>query len=203
MAETIASTWARALAERSNLLAALGRSALDLQLARLSDWIVEAAASGRRVLLFGNGGSAATAQHAAAELVGRYETERAPIAAVALTTDTSILTAVANDYGFDRLFERQIEGLAHRGDVAVALSTSGRSPNVLRGLRAARRCGARTAALLGRNGGPARRLADLALVVPATRTSVIQEAHELLIHVLCEEVERRVALRRRRRGPKA
>jgi D-sedoheptulose 7-phosphate isomerase len=193
------SAWARALSERSSLLAALNRSTLDVELARLTEWIVDAAASGRRVLFFGNGGSAAAAQHAAAELVGRYEAERAPIAALALTTDTSVLTAVGNDYGFDRVFERQIDGLARRGDVAVALSTSGRSSNVLRGLRAARRCGVRTAALLGRDGGPARRLADLALVVPAARTSVIQEAHELLIHVLCEDVERHLVSRRRRR----
>ena len=194
------SAWHRALAERARLLAALRQSSLDAGLAQLADWIVEAATSGRFVFFFGNGGSAAAAQHAAAELVGRFETERAPIAALALTTDTSILTAVANDYRFDRVFERQIEGLARPGDVAVALSTSGQSKNVLRGLRAARRRGARTAALLGRGGGRARRLADLVLIVPAARTSLIQEAHELLIHVLCEEIDRRFTPRRTSRG---
>ena len=143
------------------------------------------------MLFFGNGGSAATAQHAAAELVGRYEREREALPAISLTTDTSILTAVANDYGFDRIFERQINGLAGPGDVAIALSTSGKSKNILRGLRAARAHGATTVALLGKGGGPARRLADLSIVVPSSRVPLIQEVHDVIVHVLCEAVDLR------------
>ncbi|HTK28838.1 MAG TPA: SIS domain-containing protein [Vicinamibacterales bacterium] len=182
--------WKRALRERARVIDALATGAMADRVARLSALVAAAARGGRKVLLFGNGGSAAAAQHAAAELVGRFEKERRPLAAIALTTDTSILSAVANDYGFDRVFARQIEALAEPGDVAIGLSTSGRSPNVLAGLESARRRGAATAALLGQGGGPARRLADLPIVVPASRVALIQEAHELIIHVVCEEIDR-------------
>ena len=171
---------------------------LGAQVMQLADLVADALLANGKILFFGNGGSAALAQHAAAELVGRFERERKALAAIALTADQSILTAVANDYGYDRVFERQIEGLARPGDVAIGLSTSGRSPNVLRGLRAATRRGAHTAALLGQGGGPARRLAKLSLVVPATRVSLIQEAHELVVHVLCEAVDQRIARSRTR-----
>jgi D-sedoheptulose 7-phosphate isomerase len=190
--------WRRALADRADLLTTLADGPLGAQVIRLADLVGDALTADRKVLIFGNGGSAALAQHVAAELVGRFEKERKALSAVALTTDLSILTAVANDYGYDRVFERQIEGLAQRGDVAIALSTSGRSPNVLLGLRAATRRGARTAALLGQDGGPARRLAGLSLVVPASRVSLIQEVHELIVHVLCEELDRRLARPRTR-----
>jgi D-sedoheptulose 7-phosphate isomerase len=156
---------------------------------RLADLVATTLAADGKVLFFGNGGSAATAQHAAAEFVGRYERERKALAAIALSTDTSILTAVANDYGFDRVFERQINGLAKPGDVAIALSTSGKSKNILRGLRAAKARGATTAALLGQGGGPARRLADLPIVVPSSRVPLIQEAHDVIVHVLCEAID--------------
>jgi D-sedoheptulose 7-phosphate isomerase len=156
---------------------------------RLADLVATTLAADGKVLFFGNGGSAATAQHAAAEFVGRYERERKALPAIALSTDTSILTAVANDYGFDRVFERQINGLAKPGDVAIALSTSGKSKNILRGLRAAKARGATTAALLGQGGGPARRLADLSIVVPSSRVPLIQEAHDAIVHVLCEAID--------------
>ena len=190
--------WRRALADRADLLTSLAKGPLGAQVFRLSNLVGHALEADRKVLFFGNGGSAALAQHAAAELVGRFEKKRKALAALALTTDLSVLTAVANDYGYDRVFERQIESLACRGDVAIALSASGRSPNVLRGLRAATRCGARTAALLGQGGGLARELAGLALIVPASRVSLIQEVHELIVHVLCEQVDRRLATSRAR-----
>ena len=145
--------------------------------------------SGNKVLFFGNGGSAADSQHLAAELVGRYERERRGLAAVALSTDTSILTAVGNDYGFDKIFERQIEALGKKGDVAVGISTSGDSPNVIRGIEKAKGLGLFTVALLGRTGGKLKSLADLALVVPAEKTARIQEAHLMIGHILCERVD--------------
>jgi D-sedoheptulose 7-phosphate isomerase len=146
-------------------------------------------AGGGKLLLFGNGGSAADAQHFAAELSGRYLKERPGLAAVALTTDTSALTAIANDYGFDQVFARQVEALAKRGDVAAGISTSGNSPNVLLGLRRAKELGCATLALLGRDGGSIGSEADLALVYPSRETPRIQEAHAVLIHLLCALVE--------------
>jgi D-sedoheptulose 7-phosphate isomerase len=184
------SLWISALDQRVALLAALRAGGFGGAVSRVARIVADALAGERKVVFFGNGGSAASAQHAAAELVGRFERNRAALAAIALTADGAGLTAMANDYGFDRVFERQIEGLVKPRDVAIALSTSGRSPNVLRGLRAARRRGAITVALLGQGGGPARRLADHTLVVPSSRVPLIQEAHDLIIHVLCEEVER-------------
>ncbi len=145
--------------------------------------------AGGKVLLFGNGGSAADAQHWAAELSGRYLRERPGLAAVALTTDTSALTAIANDYGYDRVFERQVEALARPGDVAVGLSTSGNSPNVLKGLQEAGRRGCATIALLGRNGGEIAGAAGIPLVYPAADTPRIQEFHAVLVHILCALVD--------------
>jgi D-sedoheptulose 7-phosphate isomerase len=152
--------------------------------------IVKAVRGGGKVLIFGNGGSAADAQHVAAELVGRLERERAAIAAVALSTDTSILTAVANDYSFDRVFARQIEALGRRGDVAVAISTSGASANVLAGAETARAAGLLVIALTGRDGGALGRAADIHVNVPEQDTARAQEVHRTLLHILCELVER-------------
>jgi D-sedoheptulose 7-phosphate isomerase len=157
--------------------------------------IVQAAAAmtaalkqGHSVLVFGNGGSAADAQHFAAELVGRYEKERRAWPAVALTTDTSALTAIGNDYGFDRVFARQIEALGRTGDVAVGISTSGKSPNVLRALESANERGLVTIALTGR-GGDAGRIARHHIAVQEDRTARVQEVHATLLHVICELVE--------------
>jgi D-sedoheptulose 7-phosphate isomerase len=144
--------------------------------------------AGGKVLMLGNGGSAADAQHFAAELVGRFRRERRALPAMALTTDSSILTAVANDYGFDEVFARQIRAHAVPGDVVVGLSTSGASENVCRAFRAARENGAFTLALTGGTGGPLRYLADLVLVAPSDDTARIQEAHIIMIHVLCDAV---------------
>jgi D-sedoheptulose 7-phosphate isomerase len=183
--------WHRALHERTRLMNDLATPEMERSIEQLIDRMTTAMARDRKVLLFGNGGSAATAQHVAAELVGRYERTGRALPAMALTTDSSIMTAVANDYGYDRVFERQIEGLARPGDVAIAISTTGQSKNVLRGLRAATRRGAATAALLGKGGGLARRLAEEAIVVPSSRTPLIQEAHHIIMHVVCEAIDRR------------
>ncbi len=147
-------------------------------------------AAGGKILACGNGGSASDAQHFVAELVGRYRDERPALAAVALNTDGAVLTCIANDYDYDRVFARQVEALGRPRDLLLAISTSGRSPNVLRALETARARGLATAALLGRDGGPAVPLADLALVVEAGETARIQEAHALLIHLLCEALDR-------------
>jgi D-sedoheptulose 7-phosphate isomerase len=163
---------------------------VDLQpVADAAGAILDAAAAGGKILVFGNGGSAADSQHLAAELVSRFQRERRAVAALALTTDTSVLTAVANDYAFDRVFARQIEALGSRGDVAVGISTSGTSRNVVDGLRVARERGLRTVALTGRDGGPVGAAADIHVNVPDGSTARVQEAHRTLIHAICEIVE--------------
>ncbi|HZP40384.1 MAG TPA: D-sedoheptulose 7-phosphate isomerase [Candidatus Binatia bacterium] len=155
--------------------------------------VADALAGGRKVLLFGNGGSAADAQHVAAEFVGRFRTERRALPAIALTTDTSALTAIANDYGYDEVFARQVHALGAAGDVAVAISTSGRSPSVLRAVEACRALGVATIGLTGGDGGPLAGLVDLCLRVSASTLSArIQETHILVGHVLCELVDRRL-----------
>jgi D-sedoheptulose 7-phosphate isomerase len=150
--------------------------------------------SGGKVLLFGNGGSAADAQHIAAELIVRYHADRAAISAIALTTDSSTLTACGNDLGFDALFERQIEGLGRKGDVAVAISTSGNSVNVIKGLDRARSMGLKTVGLTGGTGGKMRSVCDALIVVPSTVTARIQEIHGMIGHVLCKALEQRLGL---------
>ncbi len=151
--------------------------------------IAEALAAGGKVLAFGNGGSAADAQHLAAELVGRFRRERPGLAALALSTDPSVLTALANDYGFEAVFRRQVEALGRPGDVAFAISTSGRSPNVLEALRAARARGLVTVGLTGGGGGSLRPLVDYMIDVPHADTQRIQEVHAMVVHVLCQAVE--------------
>jgi D-sedoheptulose 7-phosphate isomerase len=154
----------------------------------------ESLRQGGKLLLFGNGGSAADAQHIAAELVIRYQHDRRALAALALTTDTSALTACGNDFGFEMIFARQIEGLGRPGDVAIGISTSGRSPNVLAGLRAARTIGMRTAGLTGNGGGDMLTLCDAAVVVPSAVTARIQEMHIFIGHAWCLALEKRLGL---------
>jgi D-sedoheptulose 7-phosphate isomerase len=148
-----------------------------------------ALAGGGKILFFGNGGSAADAQHLAAELVVRYRVDRAPISAMALTTDTSTLTAGANDFGYDTIFESQVRALGRPGDLAIGLSTSGNSVNVIRGLQAALKLGAQAAALSGNDGGKLIGLADPLLVVPSEVTARIQEMHIVIGHMLCDVLE--------------
>jgi D-sedoheptulose 7-phosphate isomerase len=158
--------------------------------------VLEAAAAiraslrrGGKLLIFGNGGSAADAQHMAAELVNRLQRERRAIAAIALTTDTSIVTSIANDYSFERVFVRQIEALGRRGDAALGISTSGSSANVVKALEAARSKGLTTIALTGRDGGAAAAAADVLVNVPSDSAARVQEVHRTLIHALCELIE--------------
>jgi len=163
--------------------------ALAPGIAAAADIVSEALQHGNQVLLFGNGGSAADAQHIAAELVGRFVRERRGFPAAALTTDSSILTAVANDYGFEQIFARQVAATGKPGDVAIGISTSGRSANVLAGVQAALDAGMRTIGLSGNDGGALATLAELCIVVPQTETSLIQECHSAIGHILCELVD--------------
>ncbi|MFO0996845.1 MAG: D-sedoheptulose 7-phosphate isomerase [Alphaproteobacteria bacterium] len=175
-------------------VATASRAALAEPFARLVSHSVQAIRSGRKILFFGNGGSAADSQHLAAELAVRYKRDRVPIAAIALTTDSSVLTAAGNDLGFDQLFERQVRALGQSGDVAIGISTSGRSPNVIRALKAAREMGMTAAAFSGGEGGSLRGLADPLLLVPSTVTARIQEMHITIGQMLCGAIESELGL---------
>lgn len=153
---------------------------------------VEALQNEKKILLFGNGGSAADAQHIAAELTGRYKRERKGLPGIALTTDTSALTAIGNDYGFDRIFDRQVEALAQAGDVLVGISTSGNSRNVINALKLGRQQGCLTIGLTGRDGGVMNEVCDVNLVVPSNDTPRIQEIHILIGHTICQIIDDQV-----------
>jgi D-sedoheptulose 7-phosphate isomerase len=180
-------TFAAALAEHRALFAMLDalRPQADAAAARMADCL----RAGGKLMFCGNGGSAADSQHLAAEFTGRFLNDRPPLAALALSTDSSALTCIANDYAFDQVFERQLRALGRRGDVLVAISTSGHSANVLRAVRAARELGIATIGLLGRDGGALAGLCDIAVVVPSQTTARIQEAHIFIGHVWCAMVE--------------
>ncbi|HEX7883469.1 MAG TPA: D-sedoheptulose 7-phosphate isomerase [Afipia sp.] len=151
--------------------------------------VADALKAGNKLLLIGNGGSAADAQHIAAEIVGRYKQERPGWAAIALTTDTSALTAIANDYGFEQIFARQVQGLARRGDVLFALTTSGRSPNILAALKTARDLGVTTVGFTGAKGESMRASCDHLFVAPTDDTPVVQQIHMMAMHAICDDVE--------------
>jgi D-sedoheptulose 7-phosphate isomerase len=148
--------------------------------------------NGNKILLAGNGGSAADAQHIAAELVTRFHFDRSPLAAIALSTDTSVLTATGNDYGYDQIFERQIRALGRPGDVFIAISTSGRSPNIIAALNAARDAGVITVGFTGSKEGPMRALCDHCLVAPSEQTAMIQQVHIVMAHAICAIIENNV-----------
>ena len=162
-------------------------------LGKIAAALSASALSGGKILICGNGGSAADSQHIAGEFVGRFKKERRAIAAVALSTDTSILTCIGNDYGFESVFSRQVEALGKRGDALIAISTSGSSPNVLSAARKARETGMLTVGFLGKNGGAILPYCDLAFLAPATDTPRVQELHILAAHIICELVENAVA----------
>jgi D-sedoheptulose 7-phosphate isomerase len=172
--------------------AAIDDPAFIATIEAISDLVTEALAGGRKLLLAGNGGSAADAQHLAGEFLSRLNYDRAPVAALALTTDTSVMTAIANDYGYEQLFERQVLGLGRPGDVLIAISTSGRSPNILRALRAARQAGLAAIGLTGSGGGEMAALCDLCLRVPSDSTPLIQQLHITAGHIVCGLVEARL-----------
>ncbi len=159
------------------------------QVTAAAELLAQVFKAGGRVFIFGNGGSAADAQHLAAEFVNRFQVERPPLAALALTTDSSILTAVGNDYDFQEIFAKQVRALGKPGDLAWGISTSGNSANVVVGLETARELGLRTLALSGRDGGPVAAAAELALTVPSRNTPRVQEIHITLGHVLCDLVD--------------
>lgn len=159
------------------------------QIAKAGEIISDALKKGNKILICGNGGSAADSQHFAAELSGRYKKERKALAGIALTTDTSALTAIGNDYGFEFIFSRQVEALGREGDVLVGISTSGKSPNVLEAFKKARELKIRTIGLSGKGGGKMNELGDFNLVVPSDDTARIQEIHILIIHCLCQIID--------------
>ena len=163
---------------------------LTPQIAEMVTVLVETFSRGGKLLVMGNGGSAADAQHFVAEIVSRFKMERRGLPAIALSTDTSILTAIGNDYGFDKVFRRQVEALAAAGDVVVGISTSGNSPNVQQGLELAREMGCRTIGLLGKDGGSIKHCCDLALVVSSHDTPRVQEGHITIIHIVCDLLEK-------------
>ncbi len=165
------------------------KETLGSQIVQLSELIKETLERGNTIFLMGNGGSAADAQHIAAEFVGRFKKERRGLPAIALTTDTSILTAVGNDYGFDEIFSRQIESLANKGDLVIGISTSGNSGNILKGIESAQKIGASVAGLAGKDGGELKKACPLCLVVASNDTARIQEAHITIGHIICELVE--------------
>ena len=156
---------------------------------RVATLLIEVLESGHKILLFGNGGSAADSQHIAAELVGKLLVKRRALPAIALTTDTSNLTALGNDFGYEKIFQRQVEALGREGDVAIGLSTSGDSPNVLEAVRTAHQLKLKTVGLTGRKGGALAGLVDHAIIVPSDSTQRIQESHITIGHILCELIE--------------
>ncbi|MGA1874070.1 MAG: D-sedoheptulose 7-phosphate isomerase [bacterium] len=184
MQDQIARIFQRSIEVKKAFLQSQGR-----QLEEVALNVVQALKGGKKVLLFGNGGSAADAQHLAAEFVNRFLYDRPALPAIALTTDSSVLTSISNDYEYNRIFSRQIEALGQKGDVAIGLSTSGNSPNVLLGLKKGREMGLFTVAFTGHDGGKVRDVAEVCLVVPCRETPRIQETHITMGHALCELVE--------------
>jgi D-sedoheptulose 7-phosphate isomerase len=180
------------LKARADILLRMSATLSDV-IANAAEMIGSALETGHTLFLCGNGGSAADSQHIAAELIGRFERERNSYPAVALTTDTSALTAIGNDYGFEHIFSRQLEGLAKEGDVLLGISTSGGSKNVIKAMKLAKTKGLSTIALTGANPGAMGDLADITIAIPSRRTALVQEGHIAVGHLLCELVETRLA----------
>lgn len=176
------------LLELSRQLQTFSYQSAEIQ--HIADMCVAALRHGRKIIWCGNGGSAAQSQHLAAELVGRYQINRPAMNSISLTVDTSCLTAVGNDYGYDVVFSRQLEGVGQAGDILIGLSTSGRSPNVIRAFEQAQKMHITTIAIVGGTGGPMKEMADYALVVPATTSAHIQEMHIAAGHLICDVIER-------------
>lgn len=180
--------------DEHNAVAKKTINALQDDFALILDACTKAIKNGKKIMFFGNGGSAADAQHLATELSIRFIKDRPPLAGLALTTDTSTLTAAGNDYGFDYIFSRQIEALGHEGDIAIAISTSGNSPNIINAINKAKEKGITVIGLSGRDGGKMRNICDHILIVPSSTTARIQEMHILLGHMLCGSLEQRLNL---------
>ena len=173
----------------SSSMAILDSKKLSKEIEKSITLIIRSIKNGNKIVLFGNGGSAADAQHMAAEFVGRFMKERKSFPAIALSTDSSIITAIGNDYSFEKVFSRQAESLVKKGDVIIAISTSGESKNILEGIKTSKKIGAKIISLTGENGIKMKRNSDIFLNVPSTITSRIQEVHRTIIHIICEIVE--------------
>jgi len=168
---------------------------LSVQISIAIDKIIKCLKRGNKIILFGNGGSAADAQHIAAELIGRFQKERKSLPAISLTTDSSIITSLTNDYSFDIVFSRQCESLVSKGDVVIGISTSGKSQNVLEGLKMAKKKGAHTIGLLGNDGGVIKKHVDVPITVSSTSIARIQEVHRVIYHIVCEIVEKEFTIK--------
>ena len=168
-------------------------SSLSGEIQKVINEIIRCLKNGNKVILFGNGGSAADAQHIAAEFIGRFELERKSLAAIALTTDTSVITSLSNDYDYDVVFSRQCESLVSKGDVVIGISTSGNSKNVYEGIKTSKNKGASIITLLGNKGGKIKELSDISIIVDSSITSQIQEAHRVIYHIICKIVERQLS----------
>lgn len=155
-----------------------------------SKMLVDALKHGNKIIIGGNGGSATQASHFVAELTGRFHKDRIPLAGIALTTDIAAITAIGNDYGFEKIFERQLDALANKGDVFIGLSTSGNSENIIRAIEKAKQKGVKTIALLGKDGGKMKGICDIEIIVPSDNTARIQESHIMILHIFCEQIDK-------------
>ena len=173
--------------EHQQVITQLEKFIPDIEI--IAEKMINALNNSGTIFWIGNGGSAADAQHMAAELIGRYKKERKSLASIALTTDSSILTSISNDYHFDKIFSRQIEGLCKSQDIIIGLSTSGNSENIIQAIKAAKKIGAYTIILTGHEGGKLKSLGDISLIMPSQTTARIQEAHSLICHILCEMID--------------
>ena len=182
-------TVSKELISHLETIKAILESGIEKEIVKASSMVLKSLRKGKKIILFGNGGSAADAQHIAAELTGRYKTERRGLPGIALTTDTSALTAIGNDYGYDRVFDRQIEAIASKGDLVLGISTSGNSPNVINALKLAKEMGCSTLGFSGRDGGQMNKFCDLNLIVPSKNTPRIQEMHILFGHTICQVID--------------
>lgn len=165
---------------------------LEDEILKAADLILETLKNGNKIVLFGNGGSAADAEHLAAEFTGKYQIQRKGLAAISLTSDSSAITSIGNDFGFDAVFSRQLEALGKKGDVCIGITTSGKSPNVTKALEKAKIMGLKTIGLTGKDGGDIPEFCDISLIVPSNTTSRIQEIHILIGHIICNLVETRI-----------
>jgi D-sedoheptulose 7-phosphate isomerase len=175
------------ITESSNLI--LNSISLSEKIEESINEIIKCFKRGNKIIIFGNGGSAADAQHIVAEFIGRFQKERKSLPAISLTTDSSIITSLANDYSYDIVFSRQCESLVSKGDIVIGISTSGKSKNVEEGIKTAKKRGAVTIGLLGGDGGTIKNVADISIVVPSTNTARIQEVHRVIYHIICDVVE--------------
>ena len=178
----------KTITECSNLI--LNSRNLSEKIEESINKIIKCFSTGNKIIIFGNGGSAADAQHIVAEFIGRFQKERKSLPAIALTTDSSIITSLANDYSYDIVFSRQCESLVSKGDIVIGISTSGKSKNVEEGIKTAKNKGAITIGLLGGDGGTIKNIVDISIVVPSTNTARIQEVHRVIYHIICDVVEK-------------